>query len=296
MDIRGIRTLIPEGFRVRAVGERICVYDASRERVMIDLAGDGAIGRRSILRLRGRGRPAVVEAEGERLVVRHYYHGGLLRRLTGDLFFGVGRFLNELRVLESARRGGAAVPRPVGLLLEPVFPFFFRADLVTVYIPQSVDLLSYYRQVSSSGRGLPSANMAPAVAAAGRQAALLHRSGILHGDLQVKNILIRTDRRPPEVIILDLDRARFGKAGREKNLRRLYRSYLKMKLSLPSVSRFDPIRFLRAYAPADLNFRRRMIADLRRRRGLAALRQLKWKLSFHLRGGYYARSMEEENG
>jgi hypothetical protein len=66
-----------------------------------------------------------------------------------------------------------------------------------------------------------------------------------------------------------------------------------MRLSLPAISPFDPIRFLRAYAPADREFRRRMIADLRCRRGWTAARLLKWKLSFFFRGGYYARSMEE---
>ncbi len=296
MAAGSFRTPIPEGFRVREVGEKICVFRESRERVMLDLAGEKEIGCRSILRLRGRGRPAVVEAEGERLVVRHYYHGGLLRRLTGDLFLGAGRFLNELRVLEAARRRGVAVPRPVGLLIEPAGPGLFRAGLVTVYIPESVDLLSYYREVFLRGRGRPAADTAAIVGAAGRQVALLHRAGILHGDLQVKNILIRPDRRPPEVIILDLDRARLGKSGREKNLRRLYRSFLKMRLSRPAVSRLDPIRFLRAYAPRDRDFRRRMIADIRRRSCWTAVRLLKWKLSFRLRGGYYARSMGEEKG
>ena len=293
MNTRGIQALIPEGFRVRSVGDRICIFRESYQRVMLDLAGEQEIGLRSILRLRGRGRPAVIPADTEKLVVRHYYHGGVLRRLTGDLFFGVERFLNELRTLEAAHRSGVAVPLPVGLLIEPVSRIFFRADLITVYISGSVDLLSYYRQVFSGPRIDSSANLAALVAAAGRQVSLLHRSGILHGDLQVKNLLIRPNLHSSEVVLLDFDRARFGKSGREKNLRRLYRSFLKMRLSLPAVSPLDPIRFLRAYAPADRDFRRRMIADLRLRRGWTVARLLKWKLSFFFRGGYYARSMED---
>ncbi len=293
MNVRRIQALIPEGFRVRSVGARICIFRESYRRVMLDLAAEPEIGHRSILRLRGRGRPAVIPADTEKLVVRHYYHGGVLRRLTGDLFFGVERFLSELRTLEAAHRSGVAVPLPAGLLVEPVSRFFCRGDLVTVYISGSVDLLSYYRQVFSGLRIGSSADLAGLVTAAGRQVALLHRSGILHGDLQVKNLLIRPDLKPAEVILLDFDRARFGKSGREKNLRRLYHSFLKMRLSLPAISPFDPIRFLRAYAPADREFRRRMIADLRCRRGWTAARLLKWKLSFFFRGGYYARSMEE---
>ncbi len=296
MDIRSIKARIPEGFQVRPAGKKICIFRESREKAILALAEEGEIARRTVGRLRGRGRPSVIESDGERLVLRHYYHGGIFRKLTGDLFFRAGRFLNELALLESARRGGAAVPRATGLLIEPVFPLLCRADLVTVYLPESLDLLSCYRKALAGGRVPPPETIPAIIAAAGRQTALLHRAGIIHGDLQVKNILVRPDCRPPEVMIIDLDRARRGRTGREQNLRRLYRSFLKLRLSLPAVSRYDPIRFLRAYAPRDRDFRRRMIADIRRRRFSAAGRMLKWKLSFCFRGGYYAGSMEKKTG
>ncbi|MDP8235396.1 MAG: lipopolysaccharide kinase InaA family protein [Candidatus Erginobacter occultus] len=294
MDIRRIKARIPEGFQVRSSGKKICIFREFREKAILALAEEGEIARRTVDRLRGRGRPSVIESDGEKLVVRHYYHGGIFRKLTGDFFFRAGRFLNELALLESARRGGTAVPRAAGLLIEPAFPFLCRADLVTVYLPESLDLLSCYQKTFAGDRVLPPEKIPAIIAAAGRQTALLHRAGILHGDLQVKNILVRPDCRPPEVMIIDLDRGRRGRAGREQNLRRLYRSFLKLRLSLPAVSRYDPIRFLRAYAPQDRDFRRRMMAGVQRRRWLTFARLLKWKLSFCLRGGYYARSMEGE--
>jgi 3-deoxy-D-manno-octulosonic acid kinase len=295
-DMR-IRKILPEGFSSQRVEGRICIYAKKREREMLSLAGEGDPARRAIRFLRGRGRPAVVEARGGNLVVRRYYHGGVFRWLTGGLFFGPVRFLNELRLLAAARRGGAAVPEPAGLLIEPVFPFLARGDLVTVYIPESVDLFSHYRESFSAGRGISPASMPAVIAAAGRQVARLHRAGILHGDLQVKNILILPHRRPPEAVILDLDRGRtgpVGEAGRRANLWRLYRSFRKMRLPLPAVSRYDPIRFLRAYAPGERAFRRSVIARARRRWRRHFLHRMKWRLSFSLRGGYYARSMDGE--
>ncbi len=296
MNIRKVERRLPEGFRVRRAGGKISICRAGREDVIAGLAEGGGVARRTVRRLRGRGRPAVVEAGGELLVVRHYYHGGIFRKLTGDLFPGTGRFLNELRLLESARRGEVAVPEPVGLLIEPVFPALFRADLVTVYLPESVDLLSHCRNLAASGPGRCPPGV---ISAAGRQVARLHRAGILHGDLQLKNILVRPVRTPPEVFLLDFDRAREGPAtpaGRRRNLRRLYRSFLKMTLAGPGTSRYDPIRFLRAYAPGDREFRRRTVAAVRRRRPGFGLRRVKWKLSLFLGGGYYARPMRGEKG
>jgi hypothetical protein len=40
------------------------------------------------------------------LAIRRYRHGGLLRRLTGDLFFFGNRPLQELVVTEEARSAG----------------------------------------------------------------------------------------------------------------------------------------------------------------------------------------------
>lgn len=298
MDETKIRWMLPEGFHLRRAGGRFCIHGERWEREMLSLAGEAAPGGRAVRFLRGRGRPAVVPAGGAELVVRHYYHGGALRRVTGDLFFGSGRFLNELRLLAAARRAGVAVPEPAGLLITPVSRFLTRGDLVTVHIPGSVDLLSYYREKFSAGGETPPDELPAVIASAGRQVARLHRAGILHGDLQVKNILVRTGRRPPEAFILDLDRGRpgpVGGRGRRANLGRLYRSFLKMRLTRPGISRRDPLRFLLAYAPGDRAFRRRIVKETGRFPGKIFFHRLKWKLSLSLGGRYYARSMDNED-
>ncbi len=295
MDETKIRGLLPEGFRLRRVEGKFCIYGERWEREMLSLAGEADPARRAVRFLRGRGRPAVVPAGAGELVVRHYYHGGVLRRLTGDLFLGAGRFLKELRLLAAARRAGAAVPEPAGLLIEPASFSRARADLVTVCIPESIDLLSYYRENFLAGKGNSPAELPAVIAAAGRQVARLHRAGVRHGDLQVKNILVLPRSLPPEAFVLDLDAGRpgpVGEAGRRANLSRLYRSFLKMRLSLPAVSPLDPVRFLLAYAPRDRAFRRRIFAELRRRSVGGALHRLKWKLSLSLGGGYYSRPMD----
>ncbi len=298
MKAVGGQRRLPEGFGRQRRGGKICVYADGWKREMLSLARMERADGHALRLLRGRGRPAVVPSGREFLVVRRYYHGGVFRRLTGDRFFGTGRFFNELQLLAAAHRAGIGVPEPAGLLIEPVAPCFFRASLVTVYIPESIDLLSYFREHHGAGPRQSREGISAVIAAAGRQVALLHRAGIFHGDLQVKNILVRPRLLPPETVILDFDRGKLIPGGEKElfrnNLLRLYRSFVKMRLSLPAVSRYDPIRFLRAYAPEDRDFRRRVIRQCIRRERGDLLHRMKWKLSFFLRGSYYARSMEGE--
>ncbi len=293
-DPSKIQNFLPEGFGCLEGGGMIGVFHHRWENEIRGLCENGLPAGGESGRLRGRGRPALVPAGPVNLVVRHYYHGGILRRLTGDLFRGAARPLNEIGMLAAARKAGINAPEPAGLLLEPVSSYFCRADLVTVYLPGCVDLLTYYREFFRTAGGRTRGEKRRMIAAAARQVALLHLGGIEHGDLQLKNLLFRDSPGEPRVFILDFDRARrtASSNGRaRRNLLRLYRSFRKMSLSLPGVSRYDPLRFLRAYAPDDKEFRRSIVRALRRRRWRERLHLLKWKLSLRLGGGLYARPM-----
>src|SRR5687768_9425749 len=50
--------------------------------------------------------PVVVLPSGEKIVVRDYRRGGLVRRFNRDRYFGGNRALDELRATERARAGG----------------------------------------------------------------------------------------------------------------------------------------------------------------------------------------------
>jgi 3-deoxy-D-manno-octulosonic acid kinase len=61
----------------------------------------------------------------------------------------------------------------------------------------------------------------------------MHDAGIFHADLNLTNLLVRTDTTSPDVRIIDFDRGRvypqpLSHSQREKNLRRLRRSWRKL--------------------------------------------------------------------
>lgn len=297
VKIKKIIENLPEGFECRRVGGKLCVFKKGWEEEIWGLAEKGIPeeggANQEIKYLRGRGRPAVVPFERGELVVRHYYHGGIFRGLTRDLFLGLARPMGELRILAEAGRAGIAVPEAAGLIADPVGAGFFRADLITVYIPDSLDLLTYYRQWPPDTSLRPIREKREIIAEAGRLIGALHRSGFVHADLQLKNIMIRMNPAGPRVFILDFDKAGRFDPPREmkaqRNLLRLYRSFRKMYLSHPRVSAYDPLRFLRGYAPNDRMFRRSVIREVRRRRGRDYFHLIKWNLSLRLRGTPYAR-------
>jgi 3-deoxy-D-manno-octulosonic acid kinase len=196
--------------------------------------------------LEGRGRVAVVPSPessaapgvadgsgGERWVVRHYHRGGSVAALLDDRYLRVGtpRPVRELRMLEVVRERGVPAPEPVGAAVYATGPFY-RGDLVTVWVPDSVDLAALlFGTTGSTGTGgarvrdhdengdLDGDRRHAAVHAAGRLVQLLHERGVEHPDLNLKNILLAPDMRasndavppidpPPRALILDLDRAR----------------------------------------------------------------------------------------
>ncbi len=269
---------------------------------MVHLAENGISkesgGANGIEFLRGRGRPAVVPFGQGKLVFRHYYHGGCFRQLTGDLFIGISRFLNELKILSEAYRVGVPVPEPVGLILSSVGGGIYRGDLVTVYIPGSTDLLTYYRNLPVEASEQELRERRKIIEELACRISALHRSGLFHGDLQLKNISIRKSEDGVEIFILDFDKAFRGnpddidKSG--DNLIRLYRSFSKMCLSNPHISIYDPIRFIRSYAPADKELRKSIIRKVLHRRWRAKLRLFKWRITLRLRGSSYAQAMTDD--
>lgn len=163
-------------------------------------------------------------------VVRHYVHGGLLRKVTGERFAGSRRFLDEVRVSEHLRACGVNTPEVLGLLVHAGKLGFCRGALVTRMVEEGQDLLDFLR--SSQGRALVSdpAARRKLLRSAAVETRKMHDSGVLHADLHVKNLLLGADG---SIFILDLDRARMGKKigrnGRLANLIRLGRSLEKTK-------------------------------------------------------------------
>jgi len=79
----------------------------------------------------------------------------------------------------------------------------------------------------------------------------MHDAGIVHADLNLKNLLVRDAFDEPEAFVIDFDRARLaGRLGlgeRMRNLLRLDRSVLKWAASRRAVSPLDRLRVLCIY-------------------------------------------------
>lgn len=180
--------------------------------------------------LQGRGIAyAVPLPNGERAVVRHNRHGGMLAPLTGDRFLAPTRAPRELAVSLSLLRAGVPTPEILGYAVYRAGPLLRRSDMVTREIRDGWDLSSMLTTASESERR---AALGAAVNLIGTMSAI----GARHHDLNVKNVLITINpARQDDVTayVLDVDRVEFGRAGdsriTEHNLERFMRSARKWR-------------------------------------------------------------------
>ncbi len=191
------------------------------------------IGERSndVKYYQGRGSPVSLRLGrvGKRMVIRHYHHGGALRGMTRDIFFTwPPRPFQELRSSEESRRRGILTPKVLAAGVELlVFPFY-RGNIITEEVEGGQDALSLFLALKDSDELKPRREKALQVIA--RAIAKLHKEGVYHRDLNLKNILIKINSSDTwEVYILDLDKTKpregeVRKGMRLRNLRRLERS------------------------------------------------------------------------
>ncbi len=169
---------------------------------------------------------------GPRWAVRRFARGGrVLPTLLGDRFlrWGTPRPVHEARVSEEARRRGVPTPRVVAAMVYPNGPFY-RADLVTEFVPEATDLVEDLFDTRRKGPG-GAAERLDALRAAGALVLTMARAGLRHEDLHAGNILLQWEGAAPRGFILDLDRARVLSRGSNASpgamLRRLKRSLRK---------------------------------------------------------------------
>lgn len=188
--------------------------------------------------------------DGPGLAVRQYAHGGLCGRLRGTLFLGAGRMSREFRVAMAAHRRGVPTAMPVALRVEKVLGPVVRAHYVSETIAGAVDLLELLKdaELAAEADRVPRRRLARAVADA---VAAMHDAGIVHADLNVKNLLVRDALDEPQVFVIDFDKACLveGPALRQRmaNLVRLDRSVVKWGAARRAVGLLDRLRVLRHY-------------------------------------------------
>ncbi len=187
--------------------------------------------------------------DGPGLMVRQYAHGGALGRLFGAAFLGKARMLKEFWISDYAGSRGVPTSVPVALRVERIAGPFIRAHFVSALIPEAQDLLRFLESAPSDAEPVPGRRrLAAAIADA---IARMHDAGIVHADLNLKNVLVRHTSEEPEAFIIDFDKARWMAAvplsKRMANLVRLDRSIVKWAASRRTVDLTDRLRVLHSY-------------------------------------------------
>ena len=180
-------------------------------------------------------------------VIRSYRHGGPFRLVTRGWFMArPPRPFAELTVTVAAKERGLATPDVLAALVSWGLGPWYRGWLVTRELAGAQDLWAWLRQdFAAEVKQI-------LLQEVGRSLYFMHRSGIDHADLNLRNILVRNGESSPEIYFIDFDRARLfpgpvpGFRARQ-NVRRLSRSLNKLDPERLYVSTPDWNSLLDAY-------------------------------------------------
>lgn len=196
---------------------------------------------------------AIPGPNAHRWVLRHLSHGGWLAPLTRDRFLRVGppRPFNELRVAWQLREIGIPTPEVVAAVVY-TDGIVYRGDVARQEVSPARDLASCL----FAEPALIGAERLATLAAAGRLVRRLHSAGVIHPDLNLRNILIEGAGESPLAYILDVEKcrtvARVPRWRKREMLGRLRRSARKFeRRDGGRVTQEEWRRFHSAYADAD---------------------------------------------
>ncbi|MBN2466720.1 MAG: phosphotransferase [Deltaproteobacteria bacterium] len=221
---------------------------------------------------RGRGTVITIPLPGEgtgRLVIRKYRRGGKMQKVTADLYWGRSRPLRELEIASQALQKGVPTAEIIAACHHRVWGMFHRGHLVSLEIPRGQDIVSYARDLQRPLTRDRIREKREVISIVGHLIRTMHDAGIVHADLNLKNIILQNNAPdPPQGYIIDFDKSRIkpSATNRERigNLMRLNRSVEKFRKEGVPITRTDALRFLLAYYRHPPNFRS-VIQKLNRR-------------------------------
>ncbi len=162
-------------------------------------------------------------------VLRHYYRGGLIEKISHDKYLFCGlkntRSIAEFQLLNTLYKEGFAVPKPIAANMTQ-HGLFYRADLIIERIKNASDLLAQLEANPMTAQEW---------FALGVCIALFHQRGVYHADLNAKNILLADNK----FYLIDFDRGAIRKphvSWKQANLKRLLRSFNKEKGKSPTLA------------------------------------------------------------
>jgi len=224
--------------------------------------------------LHGRQPLSEIRLESERLVLRRYNHGGLLRWATGRRFLDAERPFRELILADALAKSGIPTLEVVAARARHAAGGGWYLDLLTRRLEGSLDLGLVLDRI---GRGeLDDTARGKVATSLGHLLRRLHGFGLVHADLQPRNLLVLEEEliagdadRPLAIWVIDLDRSAFvgdlTEAERRRNLRRLFRAIDRRdKRGGRYLRRGDFVRFFRAYDASGTRWKtdwRRIMSD-----------------------------------
>jgi 3-deoxy-D-manno-octulosonic acid kinase len=158
-----------------------------------------------------------------RWAIRHYARGGrIVSALLDDRYlrFFTVRPYHETRASETARNLGISTPRVLAAAYYPK-GLFYRADLMTEFVPDSSDLVQTLFDSRRKGPG-GAAERIDALRAAGGLLSKMAAAGIRHRDMNARNVLLEWKGAFPTAHLLDLDRCEVGPAGTSTSVHTMY--------------------------------------------------------------------------
>lgn len=281
--MRGPVRGVPPGYVVHRVGDAWLVFDAAFAHELVSLRlADPDARKRLFARAPKRGRgavPSVALRRDAHVILRRYQHGGLFGGVTGSLYLGPSRALDELHVTARAEALGAPVPHVLCLALWPAAGPLWSALIGTREERNARDLLDALLGASDAGARRA---LLREVGAAVRR---LHDAGVDHRDLQLHNILVVEEAGRRRIVVVDLDRAVYHPRGalaprlRARNLGRLTRSAVKAGLFRGPIGRRELAAFVGAYTGGDRKLREALRGWIRGEQWKLALHRLGYRLT-----------------
>jgi Lipopolysaccharide kinase (Kdo/WaaP) family len=151
----------------------------------------------------GRGRLRVLRLCNDDIaLIRPYRHGGLFRHLLRGIFFTwPARPFRELAITEEVRRRGIPTVEVYAACVRRIWGPFYWGWLVTRHLKGGQELWTAMRDDFVRKTGAKKVLKAVATSLRG-----LHREGVYHRDLNLKNILVRCESDGVKAYIIDFDR------------------------------------------------------------------------------------------
>ena len=243
-----------------------------------------ALCRDSSARYSGRGATPAVPIEGrtgERMIIKTYRRGGLLRFLVRDLYWGDSRPIKELCVGAAALQAGIPTAVVLAAVAFHVAGPFCRGYLITRELSGCKDLPAFLNTARGGSAEEKFRQRRTLLARAARAIRAMHDRGFYHGDLNLKNILIDAEHQNT-VYIIDWDKSRaqenISLAQRSSNMVRCCRSMIKLSRQGLALTERDQLFFLASYWGEDKNIKKRLRRDFARMRLFLRLRKLRWAI------------------